>query len=202
MSCATGVVLAAFCWARADGPFRVLPYLQNPATDAITVMWFSEASTTGQVAFCQTGVWSAPLEVPAVLASALDYHSSETNSPPPLPHPPLPYLHRVRLTGLRGPVTGLVNDKQVFLAHDDAPEMWSGARLVSGGKHYGHLEVNVRVNGQGKWEAVLTPVYAFPLMDSGGTVTGFERRTYADEVTIISASAPLLGQKGAIVTEW
>ncbi|HOM58167.1 MAG TPA: hypothetical protein PLG27_10480, partial [Candidatus Latescibacteria bacterium] len=75
MSCATGVVLAAFCWARADGPFRVLPYLQNPATDAITVMWFSETSTTGQVAFCQTGVWSAPLEVPAVLASALDYHS-------------------------------------------------------------------------------------------------------------------------------
>ncbi|HPK37591.1 MAG TPA: hypothetical protein PLH01_04865 [Kiritimatiellia bacterium] len=48
MSCATGVVLAAFCWARADGPFRVLPYLQNPAGDAITVMWFSEASTAGQ----------------------------------------------------------------------------------------------------------------------------------------------------------
>jgi len=516
VSRATGVALVAFCWARADGPFRVLPYLQNPAGDAITVMWFSEASTTGQVAFRQTGAWSTPLEVPAVLASALDYHSSETNSPPSLP-----YLHRVRLAGLltgtayeyvvtqdgvsitnsfrtapprdsavrfvvysdsetepestgaraawpepggstsrlypvdqtrgyqenlqimaagnpdfiviagdlvqaggeqrdwdefwchnagalgdlastvpimpalgnheyyggtrgsynqpaseqsiakyltyfelpangaanpahngryyrldygpvtlvvldlcngddtdstkdtstylktadgcqapdfnpgspqyawleeqlasaqtnsqftfvafhqvpysvgphgaagesqsgvpvrvltplflqygvdavlaghdemyersvvtgteqlpgggtrpvtlnfydlgiggdglRGPVSGLVNDKQAFLAHNDAPEVWSGAALVSGGKHYGHLEVNIRVNGQGKWEAVLTPVYAFPLMDSGGAVTGFERRTYADEVTVIGASAPLLGQKGTVVVEW
>jgi len=104
--------------------------------------------------------------------------------------------------GLRGPETGLVNDKQAFLAHDDAPEVWSGAALASGGKHYGHLEVNVQVNGQGNWEAVLTPVYAFPLMNSGGTVTGFERRTYADEVTITGASGPLLGQKGTVVVEW
>ena len=104
--------------------------------------------------------------------------------------------------GLRGPEAGVVNDKQAFLAHDDAPEVWSGAALVSGGKHYGHLEVNVRVNGQGNWEAVLTPVYAFPLMNSGGTVTGFERRTYADEVTITGASGPLPGQKGTVVVEW
>ena len=89
--------------------------------------------------------------------------------------------------GLRGPSDGVVNDKQVFIAHDDAPEIWEGARLLSGGKHYGHLEVNVRLDAKGIWEAVLTPAYAFPQMDATGAVTGFERQTYADEITLKAA---------------
>ena len=105
--------------------------------------------------------------------------------------------------GLRGPSSGVVNGMQAFLAHDDAPEVWSGSALVSGGKHYGHLEVNVRTNGLGNWEAVLTPAYAFPLMDGSGTVTGFERRTYADEVMIEGASVvPPSATRGTIVVEW
>jgi hypothetical protein len=31
----------------AGAEFRVLPYLQNPATDAITVVWFSADNTPG-----------------------------------------------------------------------------------------------------------------------------------------------------------
>lgn len=87
--------------------------------------------------------------------------------------------------GLRGPYMDPDgNPYQVFLAHTDAPEVWDGQRLVSGGKHYGHLEVNVSRDDAGQWRAVLTPVYIFPLMDDQGTITGWERRIYEDEVTL------------------
>jgi 3',5'-cyclic AMP phosphodiesterase CpdA len=35
------------------------------------------------------------------------------------------------------------NPHRRWVAHHDAPEHWEGARLVDGGKHYGHLEVSV-----------------------------------------------------------
>ncbi len=101
--------------------------------------------------------------------------------------------------GLRGPYFGPDglhaghdgNPHQVFLAHTDAPEVWDGKRLVSGGKHYGHLEVNVSKSDTGTWVAVLTPVYAFPLMDEQGGITGWERRVYDDEATLTNpASSP------------
>ncbi len=100
--------------------------------------------------------------------------------------------------GLRGPYMGedgkydfpSNNPYQVFLAHLDAPETWNGKQMLDGGKHYGHLEVNVtRVNGG--WQARLTPVYVFPLMDEDGNVVRdpadrprVERRIYNDEVTL------------------
>lgn len=94
--------------------------------------------------------------------------------------------------GLRGPFFGpggrhesdTGNPHQVFLAHHDAPEVWDGKRLISGGKHYGHLEVNVTQSTDGTWQATLTPVYIFPLMDEEGTITGWERRVYDDEITL------------------
>jgi 3',5'-cyclic AMP phosphodiesterase CpdA len=86
--------------------------------------------------------------------------------------------------GLRGPSEGFDNPYRQFLAHDDVPEVWNGKQLVSGGKHYGHLEVNVAQNAIGQWLAELTPVQVFPLLDSEGKVTGWERRTYDDVVTI------------------
>jgi hypothetical protein len=93
--------------------------------------------------------------------------------------------------GLRGPVTGpdgsanlpTTNEHQRFLAHADAPEVWDGKRLASGGKHYGHIEVDV-TQTDGKWTARITPVYVFPLMNADGAVIGWERRTYDDEVTL------------------
>jgi hypothetical protein len=100
--------------------------------------------------------------------------------------------------GLRGPSSGTdslnptiqTNPFQVFTAHLNAPEVWNGAQLVSGGKHYGHMEVNVTFDALAQtWEAKLEPVYIFPLMDLSGNITGWERRVYND-VTILTASEP------------
>ncbi len=99
--------------------------------------------------------------------------------------------------GLRGPYRGRDglypfggNDRQVFLAHTDAGEVWEGKRLVGGGKHYGHVEVNIYLDGDGRWTARLEPVHVFPVMDASGAVLGWERRVYEDVVL-------LRGPKGA-----
>ncbi len=94
--------------------------------------------------------------------------------------------------GLRGPYFGkdgkydvsLDNPHQVFLAHLDAPETWEGKKLVSGGKHYGHVEVNVRKADSGSWSAEISPVYVFPVMDDAGEIQSWERRVYDDVVTL------------------
>jgi len=87
--------------------------------------------------------------------------------------------------GLRGPQPGLDNPYQVFLVHTDVPEVWQDGVLVEGGKHYGHLEVDVLRSDSGSWQAVLKPVHVFPLFaDAGATYTGFERRVYDDIVTL------------------
>ncbi len=86
--------------------------------------------------------------------------------------------------GLRGPEDGLANPYQKFLAHTDSPEVWKDGVLVDGGKHYGHLEIDVSEAGKGKWRAVITPVYVFPLVTKDGVCTGYERRQYHDVVTI------------------
>ncbi len=94
--------------------------------------------------------------------------------------------------GLRGPYFGkdgkynvdMDNPYQTYLAHLDAPEVWQGKQLVSGGKHYGHLEVNVFQNDQGQWLTEISPVYVFPIMDTSGKVTDWERRVYDDVVTL------------------
>jgi 3',5'-cyclic AMP phosphodiesterase CpdA len=86
--------------------------------------------------------------------------------------------------GLRGPRDGVSNPNQVFLAHTDAPETYSAAGILeSGGKHYGHLEINVVKNAHGAWQALLDAVYIFPVMSDSGQITRFERRIYDDSVT-------------------
>ena len=93
--------------------------------------------------------------------------------------------------GLRGcNRTGRPNPYEVFRAHVDAPEVYdSTGTLISGGKHYGHMDVNVTTNADGRWTATLTPTYVFV---SSNTVTGkisFERRTYPDTVVITNTPA-------------
>jgi hypothetical protein len=94
--------------------------------------------------------------------------------------------------GLRGPSVGFDNAYRKFLAHENSPELWNGPQLISGGKHYGHLEVNLTLNAAGKWQAVLTPVHVFPLMNADGHVAGWERRVYDDTVTLTAESSPQL----------
>ena len=86
--------------------------------------------------------------------------------------------------GLRGPSVGFDNPHRQFLAHENAPEVWENGRLISGGKHYGHLEVNVLPGKDGHWTIEVTPVHAFPKFDDQGVIS-WERRAYADVVRIV-----------------
>lgn len=65
-----------------------------------------------------------------------------------------------------------------WTAFDHEPEVWDGKRLVRGGVHYGHLEVDVE-KVDGRWRVTYTPVHAFPVTDADGNVTGSERRPAA-----------------------
>lgn len=85
--------------------------------------------------------------------------------------------------GLRGPVPEAPNPWGRFLAHRDAPEVWRDGVLVDGGKHYGHLEVDVQPEADG-WVARCSFAYIFPVMNKEGKVLRFERRLYSDEVVI------------------
>jgi hypothetical protein len=78
-----------------------------------------------------------------------------------------------------------------WTADQNEPELWDVVdgtpRLMSGGKHYGHLEINIkRVRGKGEQSArvTLTPVHVFPVLDANFDVTRTERRTYSDEIVI------------------
>lgn len=98
--------------------------------------------------------------------------------------------------GLRGPERELPNPYRAFLAHDDAPEVWRDGVLLSGGKHYGHLEVDVLESREGGWQAVLKPAYVFPLVDASGTYLGCERRLYDDIVTLTRGPIPTAVAQG------
>lgn len=83
--------------------------------------------------------------------------------------------------GLRGPAKDVTNPYRVFLAHADAPEIYGPDGILSdGGKHYGHLEVNVEKDANGQWQARMDPVYIFPLLNAQGRLIDFERRLYDD----------------------
>jgi hypothetical protein len=86
--------------------------------------------------------------------------------------------------GLRGPQAGLHNPHQTFLAHTHAPEVWQDSVLIDGGKHYGHLEVDILPARDGRWQAVMKPVYVFPVFDSQHNYLRSERRLYDDIVTL------------------
>jgi hypothetical protein len=105
--------------------------------------------------------------------------------------------------GLRGGtvdnVTGLYGGNNPFsewTADIDELENWQTVteggetftKLIDGGRHYGHLEVNVErllSDSNGLFAKVtLTPVYSFPLLGPGNTVLGVERRVYGDEVVL------------------
>ncbi len=87
--------------------------------------------------------------------------------------------------GLRAPAPDVRNPYRVFLADKDAPEVWSAEGvLIDGGRHYGHLEVNIERDAEGRWQASMDGVYIFPVRQADGRVTAFERRVYADPVVL------------------
>ncbi len=85
--------------------------------------------------------------------------------------------------GLRGP--SRENPERRFLAHSNSPEIWEQGVLKDGGKHYGHLEIDVQQVG-GRWQASFVPVYIFPVFSNDGQLLRFERRVYPDRVNLTS----------------
>lgn len=91
------------------------------------------------------------------------------------------------------------NPFSVWTADQSEPERWELVdgvlQLVSGGKHYGHLEVNLEHIGSGGVYALmtLTPVYNFPVLDANYQLLRTERRVYGDEVQL------LIGMDGSVI---
>lgn len=73
-----------------------------------------------------------------------------------------------------------------WTADRSQPETWIGNQLVSGGKHYGFLEVDVEPLGEGRFRVVLQNWHNFPLNagDPDFTVTGYELRPYDNRVVL------------------
>ena len=87
--------------------------------------------------------------------------------------------------GLRAPIEGLENPDRKFLVHADVPEVWENDVLVSGGKHYGHLEVDILQQDTNTWQAILKPVYIFPLFNNiDSTYSNYEQRVYDDQIIL------------------
>jgi len=88
--------------------------------------------------------------------------------------------------GLREPWEGSDNPYQAFLAHRDAPEIWEGSEMLEGGRHYGHMEVNISPLGEDRWEALLDPVYVLPGRDPGDSIyNNYTRKLYKDRVSLV-----------------
>jgi 3',5'-cyclic AMP phosphodiesterase CpdA len=93
---------------------------------------------------------------------------------------------------IRNPIELLnYNPYKKWTADQDEPEQWdtSGAApmLIDGGKHYGHLEVNIEKtveDGDIYANIQFTPVYSFPVLDSNYDLVRVERRVYGDEVSL------------------
>ena len=81
--------------------------------------------------------------------------------------------------GLRGPERS--NSYGKFLAYQNSPEKWTDGILTEGGRHYGHLEIDVESGPKG-WRATLTPVYILPKKKR--TEWSFERREYPDPIVL------------------
>ncbi|ARU41645.1 hypothetical protein CCB80_11035 [Armatimonadetes bacterium Uphvl-Ar1] len=76
-----------------------------------------------------------------------------------------------------------LNPWRKWVAHVDSTELWRGSQLIDGGKHYGHLEIDI-IPSPTEATLTFTPVYSFPVTNEQGKVTKFERRVYNDQVTV------------------
>ncbi len=101
-------------------------------------------------------------------------------------------LRSVKHDWLNNPLNTLdYNPYSKWTADQNSVEQWntSGARpvLTDGGKHYGHLEVNLEKiieGGETFAKIKFSPIYAFPVMDENYNLIRVERRVYADELEL------------------
>lgn len=101
-------------------------------------------------------------------------------------------LRGVKRNWISNPLATLdYNEFSQWTADQKSIEQWntSGSNpvLTDGGKHYGHLEVNLKkIQEGGKTFAQIDfePVYAFPVMDQNYSLQRIERRVYNDPLRI------------------
>ncbi|HSF52828.1 MAG TPA: T9SS type A sorting domain-containing protein, partial [Algoriphagus sp.] len=102
-------------------------------------------------------------------------------------------LYGVKRNWISNPLATLdYNQFSQWTADQKSIEQWntSGANpvLTDGGKHYGHLEVNLKkVKDGAKTFAQIDfePVYIFPVMDQNYNLQRIERRVYNDKLRIM-----------------
>jgi 3',5'-cyclic AMP phosphodiesterase CpdA len=102
-------------------------------------------------------------------------------------------LRGVKRNWISNPLATLnYNEFSQWTADQKSIEQWntSGPNpvLTDGGKHYGHLEVNLKkIQDGGKTFAQIDfdPVYAFPVMDQNYNLQRIERRVYNDQLRIL-----------------
>ena len=94
--------------------------------------------------------------------------------------------------GLRGLEPDVSNPYSLFAADRDAPEIVDDDGILKdGGKHYGHVLVDVSREEDGSWQARIEPIYVFPVMNAQGLdteseVQSFESRVYDDVLVLKS----------------
>ena len=141
----TGLALllsCVFCIIQAHpspaSDFRVPPYLQNPTSDGMTLIWFSNSDTPGQLEVRGPGAYQAgkPFESAPYHAVELSYPSWESNrffgrqnvalSYARSPQPPvfIPPLHRI------APLVYQVNEHHLY-------PICTGSTLSSSRSHRG-----------------------------------------------------------------
>ncbi|PPD20348.1 MAG: metallophosphoesterase [Methylomonas sp.] len=80
------------------------------------------------------------------------------------------------------------NSFSQWSSDEHEPEVWNIVngieQLIAGGKHYGHLEVNLYKRDDGYDLLELIPVYSFPFLDDQYQLLGAERRIYGDTIQL------------------
>ncbi len=106
-------------------------------------------------------------------------------------------LHTITTNEALGLTIDDLNPFRAWNAHLDEGELWQEVTdadgntyvtLIDGGKHYGHLEINLEKLPEDSefWALLtLTPVYSFPIVDENWELLGeTERRIYGDVVEL------------------
>lgn len=102
-------------------------------------------------------------------------------------------MRGVKRDWLNNPLNPLnYNPYSKWTADQNSAEQWNTSGsvplLVDGGKHYGHLEVNLtRIKDGNKYYAQIDfdPVYIFPVMNLNYELERIERRVYSDKVRVM-----------------
>ena len=171
-----------------EGPgpegFRVLPYLQQPSAEAITVIWFSETGSPGILSHKKKDSPESIKEYSSPeVAGSLAYPAWEESTYFGGHAPPPPYRHRIRLENL-GPATTyeyqVIQDSVIYSSEfRTAPEGDSAIRFIV----YGDCETEPESTGKyAYWSDPVTGIVRYYLVD--------QTRGYRNNLEVIRSRDP------------